>query len=89
MARYYTVADVTNLYTGGCKHQEYEKTYARVLRGIYLGECGKVMRLGRGWALTLRNLDKLEAYLLRTWGMQPVRPPGGRGVSRCHTQSPA
>jgi hypothetical protein len=75
-ANLYTVSLVTEMYVGaGARKTDraaYQRVYERVLRPIYLGEVGRVVKLPRGWLLNDQNLKQMESYMVKKWGMKPL-----------------
>jgi hypothetical protein len=50
------------------------RTRQRIMKGIALGEVGKVMHVGSAWLFNESNLAALDKYMERRWNMKPLAP---------------
>jgi hypothetical protein len=68
MSELYSVAQVVEML--GLRNQQphlYQRAYQRAYQAVCLGYAGQVRRMGRGFVLTEKNVEKVTAYLRKRW----------------------
>jgi hypothetical protein len=85
MVKLFSLAEVTAMYSGpyGSNKNEFNKVYSRIKGALYDGAC-RPTRLGRGWAFTRQDVEKLQVYLFNRWAMRmrPEMRPDAEATSK-------